>query len=88
MTDRVLRPEEYRKLAAYGIGLTDIAKHAQGGDAGLDADDFDAAGLHRRVLEAGPTILAFNGKRAAREHLGRKQVSYGPQVETIGHTGL
>ena len=32
LTPRELRPQEFRELPRYGIGLTDVAKHASGSD--------------------------------------------------------
>jgi TDG/mug DNA glycosylase family protein len=84
LTPRVLSPPEFRDLPQYGIGLTDIAKHASGADSGLKTADFDAAALEQRIRGAAPGVLAFNGKRAAREFYG-KGVAYG-EAEPIGET--
>ena len=87
LTPRRLRPEEWPQLAAYGLGLTDVCKHAFGQDAALRPDDFDAEGLRRRIAAAAPGRLAFTSKRAAAAVLGRMP-AYGPQPETIGPTAL
>ena len=85
-TDRVLLPAEYRRLLDYGIGLTDLVKHAHGMDKDLDADDFDPVGLTERIHAVGPIVLAFTSKTAARKYLGAGEVEYGPSSATIGAT--
>jgi TDG/mug DNA glycosylase family protein len=84
---RVLKPAEFESLPRYGIGLTDLAKHAVGTDDRIDGADFDVAGLRAKMLEYHPWILAFNGKNAARGFLGRP-VDYGVQSEHIDATEL
>jgi TDG/mug DNA glycosylase family protein len=87
LTPRLLQPAEFRTLPRYGLGLTDMAKHASGADAALPrgSDDPDAVG--RRVLAARPRILAFVGKRAAtvflRAAFGLRTVPYGEQAVTL-----
>lgn len=88
LTPRRLRPDEYALLPTYGVGLTDLAKRASGGDAGLAAADFDAAGLEARVRAYAPRVLCFNGKKAAQAFLGVKKVAYGPLPNRVGDTGL
>lgn len=65
LTPRQLRPAEFRGVADYGIGLTDIVKTSFGADSSLRPGDFDRDGLRRRIEIYQPGILAFNGKRAA-----------------------
>jgi TDG/mug DNA glycosylase family protein len=83
LTPRELRPDEFRDLPRFGMGLTDVAKFASGSDSSLARADFDAASVVDKVEQYAPRILAFVGKRAAREVLGRR-VAYGPQGVTIG----
>jgi double-stranded uracil-DNA glycosylase len=83
LTPRELRPAEFRELRRYGIGLTDVAKFASGSDSSLARSDFDAAAVRAKVERYTPGILAFVGKRAAREVLGRS-ADYGRQDLTIG----
>jgi double-stranded uracil-DNA glycosylase len=83
LTPRVLAPAEFRTLPRYGIGLTDVAKHASGPDASLARSDFDPAAVIAKVERYAPRILAFVGKRAAQEVLGGP-VAYGPQARRIG----
>ena len=64
-----------------------MAKHAVGGDSTLGAADFDGAAVVEKVERFKPGVLAFVGKRAAREVLRpRKPGSYGEQDVTIGET--
>lgn len=87
LTPRLIEPGEFRTVLAFGIGLTDMAKSASGGDAELPAGADDAAALRRKIEAFRPAILAFVGKRAAQVFLGRA-AGYGPQAETIGSTRL
>jgi len=86
LTPRVLEPLEFRTLVEYGIGLTDVAKHAVGGDAVLKRADFDAAAVIEKMERFKPGVLAFVGKRAAREVLRRNPRGYGEQDVTIDET--
>lgn len=88
LTPRVLRPDEFRTLPAYGIGLTDIVKHQAGNDRELRPRAHDAAELCTRIEAVAPHVLAFNGKRAAQQYLARRRIDYGEQAETIGTTRL
>ena len=83
LTPRELRPPEFRELLAWDIGLTDVAKHAVGGDSSLRAAAFDAAAVVAKVERFSPRVLAFVGKRAAREVLGAAS-TYGRQEQTVG----
>jgi TDG/mug DNA glycosylase family protein len=83
--DRVLTPAEFESLPRYGIGLTDLAKHAVGTDDRINAADFALDDLRRKILNHMPRILAFNGKNAAKGFLNRR-VDYGLQPERIEST--
>ena len=87
LTPRVLEAREFRTLPRYGLGLTDVAKHASGPDASLARSDFDAAAVVAQVERYTPGILAFVGKRAAREVLGGA-VAYGPQDVRVGDSDV
>lgn len=78
-----LSPAEFEQLPAFGIGLTDICKVLHGSDQEVGTGEFDVAGLEARIAAVEPANLAFNGKNAARDALGRR-VEYGPQPERIG----
>ena len=87
LTPRQLRPEEYAQLLGWGIGLTDLAKEISGNDDILSRHHFDCARLRRVLDQYRPRILAFTGKRAAQQFLGRS-VDYGAQVEQVGESRL
>ncbi len=82
MTPRLLRPEEFRLLTAWGVGLTDIAKCVSGSDASLQPDDFDVSDFVARIKAASPRIVAFNGVKAARVFYSERKapIAYGPGV--------
>jgi len=71
LTPRRLQPEEFRELPSYGLGLTDLAKKVSGADSILRSSDFDVEGFRRRLIEAAPRIIAFNGKKSAAAFLGQ-----------------
>ena len=83
LTPRELQPAEFRALPRYGLGLTDVAKYTSGPDASLVRPDFDGAAVLAKVERYAPGILAFVGKRAAREVLGGP-VAYGRQDLRVG----
>jgi TDG/mug DNA glycosylase family protein len=83
LTPRELAPAEFRMLPRYGIGLTDVAKHASGSDASLARSDFHPAAVIAKIERSAPRVLAFVGKRAAQEVLGGR-VAYGLQPRSIG----
>jgi TDG/mug DNA glycosylase family protein len=83
LTPRQLDPPEFRDLPRYGLGLTDVAKLTSGSDASLGRADFDAAAVVEKIERYAPRIVAFVGKRAAREVLG-SVAGYGRQDARIG----
>lgn len=85
-----LAPRDFPRLPVYGLGLTDLAKHAQGVDSALRPEDFDVAALWAKIDHFQPRWLAFTSKKAAAVALGLKtsQIAYGPQDETRGATRL
>lgn len=87
LTPYKLEPREFRYLLTYDIGLTDLVKISYGSDDDLCTTDFDVDGLWLRIERFSPQILAFNGKRAAKEFFSRP-VEYGQQTERIGTTAL
>lgn len=87
LTPHPLRPEEYRSVIQFGIGLTDLAKTVSGADAVLRKEHFDREGLRRKILRYQPKLLAFTSKRAAQEFL-QHHVVYGRQQERLGNTAL
>ncbi len=87
-TDRVLAPEEFRTLCKYRIGLTDLVKHTAGVDQQIFPEKQDLENLKDKILKYSPEFFAFTGKRAAKVFLGRRNVEYGLQPETVGGTKL
>ncbi|SHF73672.1 G/U mismatch-specific uracil-DNA glycosylase [Desulfofundulus australicus DSM 11792] len=87
LTPRQLQPQEYRSLLSYGIGLTDLVKRVSGNDNTLEKEFFDIGGFRQRLVKAAPKAVAFNGKRAAMEFLGR-HVKYGLQPERVGSSAV
>jgi hypothetical protein len=81
-TPRQIRPSEFRDLPRYGVGLTDVCKHASGNDCDLMRGDFDVDAFWQRIRDHRPGIVAFNGKKAAQAALRLRAVSYGPQQST------
>lgn len=66
LVDEQLTPEDDMRIASFGFGLTDLAKHvAASRDAGL-ANDYDVQSLIGKVQKYAPTWLAFHGKEAAK----------------------
>ena len=88
LTPRRLAPAEWRSLLEHGIGLTDLVKGQAGGDSELDFARADRDALRAKLLRFHPRLLCFNGKRAAQEFFGRRDVEYGIQVESVGATRL
>lgn len=74
--------ERDAELLDHAIGITDLVKsRAASSDSLLEASDYDVTGFLRRIEENRPTILAFNGREAARQvarHLGRPVPAEGP----------
>ena len=70
LTPRPLRSDEFRELPNYGLGLTDLAKKVCGADSTIRSSDFDLEGFRRRLMEAAPRFVAFNGKKVQRQEPG------------------
>lgn len=87
LTPRQLQPNEYEQLLSFRMGLTDLAKQISGNDEVLFKGHFDCDRLKAMIQKYRPRILAFTGKRAAQQFVGRP-VEYGRLVETEGDTML
>jgi TDG/mug DNA glycosylase family protein len=87
LTPVLLTSEKYEQLLQYGIGLTDLVKDKSGLDGSLSSTDFGASRVVELLKVYKPRYLCFNGKRAAREFLGR-DVDYGAICEQIYETNL
>ena len=88
LTPRQLSPHEFNCLPEFGIGLTDIAKRYSGTDAGLQTGVSDIYRFRRKIEEAQPRVLAFNGKKAASIYFGvrTRKLDYGLQSGRNGET--
>ena len=82
LTPRELRPEEFRSLSEYGLGLTDLSKLRSGSDLVVGVDDFNVGRLAQLIDDNAPAVIAFNGKRAGGAAFGRA-VDYGRQDENF-----
>jgi TDG/mug DNA glycosylase family protein len=80
------QPSEYKQLLKLRMGLTDLVKHVSGNDDALSKGHFDRERLKVSIQTFRPKILAFTGKRAAQEFVGRR-VEYGC-LETVEATML
>ena len=90
LTPELLRPQQYRDLPRYGIGLTDFVKSHSGMDhqvplTRLARDSRDR--LRVSVLKYRPRFLAFTSKAGGQRFLGGSR-NYGEQVEHIGETRI
>jgi TDG/mug DNA glycosylase family protein len=87
LTPRLLAPSEFRKLPAWGIGLTDVCKVNHGMDRDIAAEDYDIEGLTKAMAEYRPGVLAFTSKEAAKAAFGLRStrpLTYGQQVTRLG----
>jgi TDG/mug DNA glycosylase family protein len=90
LTPRILEPAEYSGLLGYGIGLTDIAKHASGMDNELPRGSLgrDAIrNLRGRIARYEPAILAFTSLTGGRRFVGG-DATVGPQLMKVGSTQI
>lgn len=90
-TSRLFRPEDFRELVNFKIGLTDLAKFVHGMDTDLKGTDYDTKSFEEKILKFQPQLVCFNGKEAARAYFklkNTKQVPIGLQSSTIGRTKL
>lgn len=90
LTPERLQPADYARVLDYGIGLTDVVKHASGLDRDLDPAHLGEAAreaLQARVTAVAPEVLAFTSKRAALAGLG-EVAGYGEQPQRWGATRL
>lgn len=78
-------PGCYPELLKHRIGLTDLAKSAQGVDKSLRAEDFDTRAFIDKMARYQPRMIAFTSKKAASVVLRKttSKINYGLQVERI-----
>jgi double-stranded uracil-DNA glycosylase len=83
-----LTPQEYTRLPEFGIGLTDMAKHAIGNDNDLKKSDFNREAFVKNITEYQPRMVAFTSKKAASIFLQREThaIAYGLCEEMLGKT--
>lgn len=68
-----LRPEDDRRVLEFGLGLTDVVKRWSKSSNDLRPSDYrrGVPRLTDRLREAGPRVVAFNGKLAYEKFCGR-----------------
>jgi double-stranded uracil-DNA glycosylase len=86
-TPRQLEPSEQDELLRFGLGVTNAALRTTPGSGDLRRGDFDRPRIERIARELRPRALAFVGKEAYRG-LFHERAELGPQLRTIGSTGL
>ena len=87
LTPRLYDPQEQFDLLELGIGVTNAAYRTTPGSGDLRRGDFDAASFEARIRGVAPRAVAFVGKEAYRG-LWNERPELGPQVRSIGRTGL
>ena len=88
LTPRLLTPEEYAELPAFGVGLTDLARRGVGPDRVIRRRYFRVDALEQKIRRFAPQALAFNGKLAAKIFLDCRHVDYGRHTQSIGVTSI
>jgi double-stranded uracil-DNA glycosylase len=88
LTPRLLAPQDWRSLDALGIGFTDLVKSHSGMDKDLPPGSFDAGRVRGSIENHQPSVLAFNGKTAAKAFFGRALVDFGRQQDMVGETSI
>lgn len=88
LTPRQFRPEEFELIVAHDIGLADLQpKRRSATVAEADDVEYDVDTFKKKITENKPTIVAFNGKEAAKRCLNKDAVDYGRQsVKFAGAT--
>ncbi len=85
LTERQLKPDEYRSAIEHGIGLTDLCKVEFGNDNQLSPRALDRDALGTKIEAYRPAILAFTSLKGGRAFCGHKAV-LGWQDSTISGT--
>jgi G:T/U-mismatch repair DNA glycosylase/8-oxo-dGTP pyrophosphatase MutT (NUDIX family) len=88
-TPRLYDPQEQFSLLDLdvGIGVTNAAYRTTPGSGDLRRGDFDRDEFESRIRAVAPWVVAFVGKEAYRG-LYNERPDLGPQVRSIGRTGL
>ena len=88
LTSTQLNPHEYAEVGKFGIGLTDLCKHASGIDSEIPkVTDDDRQGLILKVEKFQPRFLAFTSKEAGKRFL-KGSPSLGLSSRTISDTKI
>jgi len=90
LTPSLMQPQQFPELLNHGIGLTDLAKCAQGVDAALSATDYDVHAFKNKIHVFSPQWVAFTSKKAASVFFDQPthQICYGMQAKVIGETHI
>jgi TDG/mug DNA glycosylase family protein len=85
-TPRLLQPEEDGELPSWGLGITNLVCRTTAAASELSAGEFrqGRVALEEKVSRYAPRWVAFVGIGAYGAAYARRQVSPGPQGETIG----
>jgi TDG/mug DNA glycosylase family protein len=86
-TPRLFDPQEQFELIGLGYGATNAAYRTTPGSGDLRRGDFDRDAFEARIRAVAPLAVAFVGKEAYRGLYGERP-ELGPQLRTIGSTGL
>jgi TDG/mug DNA glycosylase family protein len=88
LTPYQFEPKQFPKLLEYNVGLTDLAKLAQGNDSALKKVDFDRDALRKKIFKYEPKILAFTSKKGTSVFFEQptKKINYGLQDARLGKT--
>ena len=84
LTPHRIEPQNFRDLAQYGIGLTDLAKHTAGMDHTLKAEDFNRELFIQNITSFAPQVIAFTSKKTGQVFYASKKISFGRQPTLIG----
>lgn len=87
LTDRRLKPYEFREVVKFGIGLTDLCKDCYGSDREVKPKPVHCEALTKKITAFEPKLLAFTSHEAGRRYLGRK-TQLGLQASKIANTGI
>jgi TDG/mug DNA glycosylase family protein len=88
LTDRRLKPHEFREVIKFGLGLTDLCKDSSGNDNQIPGPTpAQRAALKEKVGRFRPGILAFTSLEAGKRYFGSK-VRLGRQTEKIEDTTI
>ncbi len=86
-TPYLFDPQQQFDLLELGVGVTNAAYRTTPGSGDLRRGDFDALSFEARIRDVAPRAVAFVGKEAYRG-LYNERPELGPQVRSIGRTGL